>query len=505
MRKDDGNADKERYRKLRQLSWERLWTEEVPRFNKAEPQERATNVALIRAVGVVFAEKGNVGQKDDVRYWLRALLDDSHEKIRRYAMAALPKVGAGREEEKDLLSLLQKTGNEREKKFLADALDKIGGEQTLAMVNGIPPQTEQKALAAVARAHSPGIIQLQERLQDFQGLKIYFRTRRGLAPFVVKEVQASSKLRVVEQKAGIVIAEPTGAFQLNDLYAVRCFGTVGLAPTQAVATLEEIADVITSPAAVQILKAFTKGTIRYRIDFVSKGHQRGAVKKLANLVFARCPEILNDPREAIWSVDIHPTDQGDVVELRPRLKPDPRFAYRVKDIPAASHPPLAACMAQLADLHQDETVWDPFCGSGTELIECARYGRIKKLHGTDLSEDALLAAASNLAASGVDSAMAELVRCDFRYFQNHTSIRPGSVSLIITNPPLGMRIPIPNLRELIMDLFEVATTALKPGGRLVFVNPIKSPPLSHPAFKREFHQMVDMSGFDCGLEKHVKL
>ena len=505
MEKDNGNSDKERYRKLRQLNWGRLWEEEVPRFDMATPGERAANVALIRAVGVVFAENGKASQNAAVRRWLRALLDDPHEKIRRYAMAALPKVGAGREEEKDLLTLLQKTGNDREKKFLTDALDKIAGEQTLAVEGGIPPQTEQKALASVARAQNPGVIQKHQLLHDFRGLKIHFRTRRGLEPFVVEEVQANPKLRVIEQTGGLVIAEPTGPFTVSDLYTARCFGTVGLAPSGEAATLEESARIMTSPATLQMLRAFTKGTIRYRIDFVSKGHQRGAIKQLANLVFAQCPEILNDPREAIWSVDIHSTKRGDLLELRPRLKPDPRFDYRVKDIPAASHPPLAACMARLADLQNDETVWDPFCGAGAELIECALLGRVKKLHGTDLSGEALVAAKTNLAAAGVDPLIAEFVRCDFRDYKKHTNIRHGSVSLMISNPPLGMRIPIPNLRELLIDLFETAAVVLKPGGRLVFINPIKSPTLSHPALRRDYHRAVDMSGFDCGLEKFVKL
>ncbi|MEX1119481.1 MAG: hypothetical protein WEB60_11890, partial [Terrimicrobiaceae bacterium] len=371
MRKTEGNADKDRYRALRQLTWERLWEVEVPHFNTAAPEDRAKNVALIRAVGVVFAEYGNASQKDAVRHWLRALLEDPHEKIRRYAIAALPKVGADHEEEKDLLKILQSTRNEREKKFLAEALDKIGGAQTLAEGEGIPIQTKQKALASVARDQGRGEIDLQRQLTDFPRLKFHFRTRRGLEHFVADEVRGHPKLRWIEQHPGLVIAVPTAPFTLSDLYAVRCFGTVGLVPGGSATTMEESARTLTSPTALHILKIFTKGTIRYRIDFVSKGHQRGAVKKLANLVYGECPEILNDPREALWSADIHSTPHEGCLELRPRLKPDPRFAYRERDIPAASHPPLAASLARLADLRPGETIWDPFCGAGTELIECA--------------------------------------------------------------------------------------------------------------------------------------
>jgi predicted RNA methylase len=504
MSRSNGNADKDRYRELRQLSWERLWNVEVPSFNRADPMERVANVALIRAVGVVFSESGDPARHSDVKRWLRSLLDDPHEKIRRYAIAALPKIGADGEDEKCLLRLFERPLNDREKKFLAEALEKIGGEQTLAVADGLSLQTKQKALASVARGQNAGSVQNGHLLESFQGLKIHFRTRRGLEAFVLEEVRANPKLRVVSHEMGLVIAEPSEPFSLNDLHAVRCCGTVSFCPGARSATMDDLSSQITSPAALQILRSLTSGPIRYRLDFVSKGHQRAAVKHLANLIFSRCPEILNDARAALWSVDIRSNDRGDLVEFRARIKPDPRFAYRVKDIPAASHPPLAACMARLADRQPEEMVWDPFCGSGTELIECAFFGGIQSLHGTDLSAEALNAAITNWSAAGLGSPPPEFVRCDFRDYRNCTKIQPGSLSLIITNPPLGMRIPIANLRELIADLFEVAAEALRPDGRFVVINPIKTGSPSHPALHRQFHQQVDMSGYDCALEKYVK-
>ena len=51
-------SDQELYRRLRALPAEKLWAEEVPPFDAAPPRERMRNVALIRAVGVVFAESG---------------------------------------------------------------------------------------------------------------------------------------------------------------------------------------------------------------------------------------------------------------------------------------------------------------------------------------------------------------------------------------------------------------------------------------------------------------
>src|SRR4051812_18566149 len=102
-----GNTGKELYRRLRALAWGKIWAEGVARFDRATPRERFDTVSVIRAVGVVFPESGPAAQREEVREWLRKLLKDPEEKIRRYAMAALPKIGAGAGEEADLLALLR--------------------------------------------------------------------------------------------------------------------------------------------------------------------------------------------------------------------------------------------------------------------------------------------------------------------------------------------------------------------------------------------------------------
>jgi hypothetical protein len=169
---------------------------------------------------------------------------------------------------------------------------------------------------------------------------------------------------------------------------MRCFGTVGFVPGEA-ESIESLAAVVTAPLARRVLATFTEGAIRYRLNFVGKGHQRAAVRLFANQIYALCPEILNDARNVTWTMDIYPGKRGPSVELRPNLTPDPRFAYRRRDVPAASHPQLAACMARLAGRMENEIVWDPFCGSGLELIESALLGGVRAIHGTDLSEEAI--------------------------------------------------------------------------------------------------------------------
>jgi len=517
MKSGDKNPTKELYNALRRLPWERLWSEEVARFDGAAPVQRLENVALVRAVGVVFPESGPAEQAGEVRRWLVGLLSDPEEKIRRYAMAALPKIGAGPEEESALLALLQKTASETERKFLGETLDKIGGAatlETLASGRGVlSRQTEQKVKARVARAQTGSAVRLEGVLTGFAGLRIHLRGRKGLEGIVREEVEEAAskhgKFRVAEVASGLVALTPLAPFSLGDIYALRCFGTVGFVlgtvRGNEAQSAEALAQAIASPLALRLLKTFTEGALRYRLDFVARGHQRGAVRAVANRAYALCPEILNDPSHAPWSVNVHPTARGNAVELSPRLVPDPRFSYRQEDVPAASHPPLAACMARLAGPAPDEIVWDPFCGSGLELVERARLGGVRRVYGTDLSEEAIAITTRNFAAATVQPPVpSRFVCCDFRDFPVQEGLGPRSVSLILTNPPMGRRVPIADLQGLIDDLFAVAATVLRPGGRLVFANPLPSGPVP-ASLKLQSRRVVDFGGFDCRLELWQKV
>ena len=504
------NASKELYRQLRAMPWEQLWTDEVAQFDRASPRERFERVSVVRAVGVVFLESGPAAQRDEVRQWLRKLLQDPEEKIRRYAIAALPKIGAGASDEAELLTLLRSDTGDRERKFLGQTLDKIGGEATLKALGAtgtLGLQTEQKVKASLARSQSPSTVVMNREIADFPGLRIHLRGRAGLEGIVREEVAAQGEFSVLDVQPGLVAIAPKAPFTLADIFALRCFGTAGFVlghvkSAEESAAAEALASVIASPLSLRLLSALTQGAIRYRLDFVAKGHQRAAVREVANRASALCPQILNDAREAPWAIDIHPTTDGESVELRPRISPDPRHAYRLDDVPAASHPPLAACMARLAGRQEKESVWDPFCGSGLELIERAMLGGAVSVLGTDLSDQAIAIARRNFAAAQPGFTGARFACADFRDFAREENL--AGLTLIISNPPLGRRVPIRNLRGLFEDIFAVAAKVLAPGGRLVFTNPFKmeSP---QPSLKLQSRQTVDLGGFECRLELYRKV
>jgi len=505
-------SDQDLYRRLRGMPAGQLWGEEVSRFDHADARERLQGVAVIRAVGVVFAGSGSAGQRAAVRAWLMRLLQDPQEKIRRYAMAALPKIGAGQDAERGLLTVYKGAVGERERKAAGQVLDKIGGAATLEAGAPLAPGTEQKVKARVARETQPSSIRLDRVIDGRPRLRIHLRCRRGLEGFVRDEAQAvlaaPGRFRLLETRPGYVALLPQAPFCLADLYQLRCFASVnfvlGLVKDDApAARVNAVAAALTSPLARHLFTTLTEGSHRYRLDFVGRGHQRAAVQEVVTRAYALCPELLNDPRSAPWSVDAHDTRHGLSVELRPRLSPDPRMAYRTDDVAASSHPPLAAAMARLAGRFDHEVVWDPFCGAGLELVECALRGGVHQLFGSDISPEALDITRANLAAAGI-TAPATLACCDFRASTQVPGLTPGRVTLIISNPPMGRRIRLPDPTAFFADFFATASAVLKPGGRLVFPNPLRLESRD-PTLKLDYRQVVDMGGFDCRLEVWRKI
>jgi 23S rRNA G2445 N2-methylase RlmL len=188
---------------------------------------------------------------------------------------------------------------------------------------------------------------------------------------------------------------------------------------------------------------------------------------------------------------------GIDVELWPRGLEDPRFAYRQAHVPASSHPTLAAALARVAGAEPDDVVWDPFVGAGTELVERARLGPARLLVGTDLAEDALGRARSNLTAAGVQ---AELVVADARGFRPRLA-----PTLILTNPPMGRRVLNKQLTGALFDaVIDHVASILAPGGRLVWISPRARDTLERArahGLKLDYRQRVDMGGFWAEIQR----
>jgi hypothetical protein len=258
---------------------------------------------------------------------------------------------------------------------------------------------------------------------------------------------------------------------------------------------DAIVSLVIAPATRALLAAWTRGPIRWRLGF-ARGHKRSIVWRVARDVRAAAPELINDPSSTTW--DIIVDDEAGSVELAPRRLADPRTSWRVADVPAASHPSVAAALAWVAAVRPDDRVWDPFCGSGLELAECFLRGA-RILAGTDLDDAALTAARSNLAAAG---ATAHLANGDARGFAPD-ELLGGAPTLIITNPPLGSRVAVA-APALLAEAVHNFGRRLAPRGRLVWITPATrrtSPAAEAIGLRLARSLPVDLGGVRGHLER----
>jgi 23S rRNA G2445 N2-methylase RlmL len=264
---------------------------------------------------------------------------------------------------------------------------------------------------------------------------------------------------------------------------------------------ETVARALTSEAAREILATWTEGPVRYRLAWAEGGHQRAATWDAARAIGARAPELVNDPTSSTWEMIVSRGDGVVRAAIAPRALLDPRFAWRRGDVPAASHPTVAAALARVAGVREDDVVWDPFAGSGGEIVERALLGPCRALFASDLDPRAIEVARENVAAAGLASRVVLQV-------QDALGPAPAGVTLVVTNPPMGRRASrAAGLDEMLDRFVEHAAAALVPRGRLAWLAPW--PRRSRVAAQRagltlDYAQLVDMGGFDAELQRWVK-
>ena len=152
---------------------------------------------------------------------------------------------------------------------------------------------------------------------------------------------------------------------------------------------------------------------------------------------------------------------GQDAILAVRLTP-PEFRFRGAGrqfAPAALRPPVAHALVWLTRPQADEAFLDPFCGSGTILVERLVYP-VRRAFGGDLSAEALHAARENLPP--VSSAL--LAQWDAR----RLPLASGAIDSLAANLPFGHQVLRP---EEIAGLYTASMPELRrvldPAGRAI--------------------------------------
>ncbi len=475
----------------------------VPRAaERAEGEWTAAKAPLRhRLVALVARARG-----DAARATLVTALSDADPRTRKAAARGLGRVQDATIREASSTALRARLSTEDRpevKRAIVEALGKIGGAADVAALGASEADAQaervrREAVRRIERTESraaPSRIAAERAIDAFD---VELRCRDGLETILAGEIPGASVV-----SAGRVRAK---ARSLRELTVSRTWSTAAL-------VIHEGRDVDDAELArwiadaAPLLRALTEGAVRWRVEWLGAGHKRAATRELAEAVASIVPDLVNDPIASDWEIEIARERGKRKVSIHaiPKSWDDARFAYRVADVPAASHPMIAAAIARLAGPREDDVVWDPFVGSGVELVERARLGPCRALIGTDTDDRALAAAKKNLEAArrlriapaleaGAD---VRLERADARTY------RPKDVTLVITNPPMGRRVQSGNLEALLTAALQNIASVLSPGGRLVWITPdprTTNRVLERAGLRRTRELVVDMRGFAANLQ-----
>ena len=133
--------------------------------------------------------------------------------------------------------------------------------------------------------------------------------------------------------------------------------------------------------------------------------------------------------------------------------------------PLALNPKLARLFLNLARLREGDKVLDPFCGSGSILIEATLMGM--EAIGGDRDHNMLWGCAKNMAFYGVKAET---------FGGDATDIKLKKLDAIVTDPPYAKSSKVfsKDLQTLYDGFLKSAFKAIKPGGHLVLAVPTEA-------------------------------
>jgi tRNA A58 N-methylase Trm61 len=205
--------------------------------------------------------------------------------------------------------------------------------------------------------------------------------------------------------------------------------------------------------------------LRYRFSVERPRLRRDRFRHLLEVVRKACLpfDLFDSPSDYDVELNLHADAAGSCLCVRPSFMKDTRFLYRRRDVGAAIHPVVAACLARLSRATANGTVFDPTCGSATLLIERALLDRDIYLIGQDISRTAVAAARTNIEAAGLANRIT-LRRGDSTRLESWPACHE-----VLANLPFGMRTRHQDmdLPTLYRSILENLSLRLQPGGRAV--------------------------------------
>jgi tRNA (guanine6-N2)-methyltransferase len=191
---------------------------------------------------------------------------------------------------------------------------------------------------------------------------------------------------------------------------------------------------------IPLIKDRNNKYVRVTVSFLGKRNfSRFDVEQGINQFFKEDSlfKVLDNKNGDTWEEDelrIRCHIENDVVIIGVALadKPLHRRSWRTAKYIAQLHPPVAAAMLRLARVKPSTALLDPFCGSGTILIEAISENNLIKLVGWDIEPETILIAKQNLKNTSIIN-----TNIDFQVKDAFNQDVIKGFNLIISNPPWG--------------------------------------------------------------------
>ena len=318
---------------------------------------------------------------------------------------------------------------------------------------------EQEALRKVMTAHRP---QQKHRVKGLRrGMRAELTTARHLEPALVRELKTVG-IQGEMKAPGRVAIELTS---YKSLLQVRSWREILFPLLTFQAPQDRWGKIVEKrilPNLVTLLHQVYEGEppYAYRIELKGNVDRRQTSRQITSALEHK--DLVNSTSSYDTELRFEQHGRSTTVYLKLCTLPDPRFSYRTGTVSASIHPANAAAVMDWASpyLKAGASVLDPCCGSGTMLIERARFDTCGSLFGIDIAKEAIRIAENNTEAAGLE---AKFIVKDCRQFEVKERFDE-----VISNLPFGNRVGDHETNlELYEALFQKLPKWLKPGGTAV--------------------------------------
>lgn len=480
--------------------------EALKQFPSSSPPKRER---LCYVVGKCVREIADTSFVEELKeFLLHQALIDPHEKTARYAAQALS-FFSDESVEDALMRAWQAHSSLAMHRVLARSLGQCGGKRAHEFLQARHTTDAEltrliaQALIKIERTQHRGVpSRIRMDVSILPMTNAVFWCRTGLEQILCDEIESARNPSIIEP--GRIECEIQ--CDLNTTMRYRTMLRFGLslgrvAWNRQTPDIGRIVEKLSDPAIQKTIEQLTEGRATFRIEWVNQGPRRKDTWAIAQQMAQRAPRFVNDPTESAWEVCLTEMGQTLAIDLIPLAITDNRFDYRRALLPAASHPTIAAALAQVAGVRADDIVWDPFVGSGLELIERGLLGPYRWMFGTDTDGRAIRAATENIHAAALKKI--ELHRANALEY-----VPQDPVTLIITNPPYGRRVALSqSTQQFLIQALRYFSSVLAPDGRIVWLCPVKravhAALSSLPLELVEEHQ-IDLDGMPVALQHFIR-